>query len=44
MDIETFVIGQDTSDDEVAAAMEKFRINGVTLPRDIFSNSYGKEG
>ena len=24
--------------------MEKFRINGVTLPRDIFSNSYGKEG
>ncbi len=25
MDIETFVIGQDTSDDEVAAAMDKFR-------------------
>ncbi|SDP56246.1 CpaF family protein [Selenomonas ruminantium] len=24
--------------------MEKFRINGVNLPRDIFSNSYGKEG
>lgn len=24
--------------------MDKFRINGVNLPRDIFSNSYGKEG